>query len=177
MKKIISLLLVVTILLTGCSLMNEEKTPTDAVEAYLDSYKNLDDNVLDDLKDLVEDMTSYTSDQKERYHELMKEHYGDMSYEVKSETIDGDNATVEVEIEVRDYSLVMNTEPDMEEFKGEDGTYDEAKYYDFQLDMLESTTDKVKYTIVLTLTKEDGEWKVEEPNEIVKQKIHGIYTY
>lgn len=178
MKKIISLLFVVTILLTGCSLTkDDENTPTRQAEIYLDSYKNLDDNVMDDLTDLVENMESYTSDQRERYHELMKNHYSDMKYEIKSETIDGDNATVEVEIEVLDYSNVMSLEPNMEDFIDVDGNYDEKKYYDSQLDMLESVTNHVKYTIVLDFVKEDDNWKIVEPNEIVKQKIHGIYTY
>ena len=177
MKKIFTLLFVSVIILTGCSMKKENKnTPTYKVKEYMDSYSKLDDNLLDDLNDLVKDMKSYSSSQKERYKELMKKHYKDLTYDIKSEKIDGDEATVEVEIEVYDYSKVMNENVDMKEYQLDDGSYDTDAYYDYQLDQLEKVKNKVKYTIVFSLNKVDGEWTIIEPSEIVKQKIHGIYA-
>ena len=177
MKRIFTLLFVSVIILTGCSMKKENKnTPTYKVKEYMNSYNKLNDSLLDDLEKLVDDMKSYSDIQKERYRDLMKKHYKDLTYEIKSETIDGDNATVEVEIEVYDYSKVLNSNVDMKEYQLEDGSYDTDAYYDYQLDQLEKVKNKVKYTIVFSLNKNDGEWIIVEPSEIVKQKIHGIYA-
>lgn len=45
-------------------------------------------------------------DQKNTYSDIMKRQYEDLTYEIKDEVIDGDNATVTVEIEVYDYYKV-----------------------------------------------------------------------
>ena len=177
MKKIFTLLFVM-IIITGCSMSKEDKnTPTNKVKAYMDSYQKLDESLLDDLEDLIDGMDSYSDSQKERYRDLMKKHYKDLSYEIKSESINGDEALVEVEINVLDYSNVINDGVDTDNYKLEDGTYDTNAYYDYQLEQLESVNDKVKYTIVFSVKKINGEWIVEEPSDIVKQKIHGIYNY
>ena len=177
MKKILTLLFLSIIVITGCSMKKENKnTPTYKVKAYLDSYNKLDDNLLDDLNNLVDDMKSYSDTQKERYRELMKKHYKDLKYDIKSEKIDGDDATVEVEIEVYDYSKIMNKNVDMSEYKKDDGTYDMEAYYNYQLGQLEKVKNKVVYTINFSLKKENGEWTIIEPSEVVKQKIHGIYA-
>jgi hypothetical protein len=177
MKKIFTLLFISVFIFTGCSMKVENKnTPTYKVKTYLDSYNKLDDNLLDDLNDLIDDMKSYSDTQKERYRELMKKHYKDLKYDIKSEKIDGDDATVEVEIEVYDYSNIMNKNVDMSDFKKEDETYDMNAYYNYQLDQLEKVKNKVKYTINFSLKKDNGEWTIIEPSEVVKQKIHGIYA-
>lgn len=177
MKKIFTLLFAM-IIITGCSMSKEDKnTPANKVRAYMDSYQNLDESLLDDLDDLIDGMDSYSDNQKERYRELMKKHYKDLSYEIKSESISGNEALVEVEINVLDYSNVINNDTEVDNYQLEDGTYDTNAYYDYQLDQLESINDKVKYTVVFSVKQLNGEWIVEEPSEIVKQKIHGIYNY
>ena len=162
MKKIITLLLSIT-LMSGCSLGEDmTNTPTKKVEGYLNNYQTLNENVLTDLEDLISDM-DYKDDQKDRYRDIMKKHYQDLTYEIKDEKIDGDNATVEAEIEVKDYSDILTTDKDKDEFKDDEGEYDESKYYDYQLDLLEKA-------------KENGEWKLQEPSNTDKEKIHGIYV-
>ena len=42
---------------------------------------------------------------------------------------------------------------------------------------MEKVKEKVKYTLQLTLTKVDDEWKMDDLTETEKQKIHGIYDY
>ena len=177
MKKIFTLLLLLTIFITGCGKNKKMDTPSDKVRSYLDSYIHLDDNVLTNLDDMIDDMEYYTSDQKERYKKIMKNHYENISYEIKSETIEEDQAVVEVEIEVYDYNPIINNEYDEEDFVDEDGNYDIEKFNDFELDLLDNVDTKTKYTIVFNLTKEDNVWVIDEPNDIVKQKIHGIYSY
>lgn len=175
MKRILSLL-VLLLLISGCSLGKDmTNTPTKQVEAYLDSYQKLDDNVLNDLDTLVED-TEYNIEQKARYKEIMKKHYNNLDYEIKDEVIDGNNATVDVEIEVRDYSTILSEEINKDDYLGEDGTYDASKYYDAQLTKLESATQTVKYTITFNLTKKDNEWVIDDLDSTSMEKIHGIYV-
>lgn len=177
MKKILTLLLVLSIFLVGCTMNKNKETPSEKVANYLDSYNKLDDNVLTDLDNLVDNMGDYNSNQQERYKKLMKKHYKDLKYKIKSENIEEDQAVVEVEIEVYDYSGIMNGSVMEEDFTDEDGNYDMNKYNDYQLDLLENVNNKVKYTIIFNLTKQDGNWVLEDPNDTIIQKIHGIYAY
>ena len=177
MKKVLTLLLLLPIFLTGCGKDKKMETPSDKVKNYLDSYVKLDDNILTDLDNMIDKMVDYTDNQKERYKKIMKHHYENISYEIKSETIDGDNASVDVEIEVYDYSPIINTEYDKEDFVDKDGKYDVEKFNDFELDLFDNINTKTKYTVTFNLTKQDGVWVIDEPDDIVKQKIHGIYNY
>ena len=177
MKKLFTLLLILPIFITGCGKDKKMDTPTDKVKNYLDSYIHLDDNVLTDLDDMIDNMNDYTSNQKEKYKKIMKRHYENITYEIKEETIDNDIATVEVEIEVYDYNPVLNKEYDENEFTDDEGKFDIEKFNDYELDLLDKVANKTKYTILFTLSKEDNEWVIDEPDDIVKQKIHGIYNY
>ena len=107
MKKLFLLLIGVMSLftLTGCdSLMN---TPTKRVEALLNSYKMEDKKVLEQLDKVLLSETIMDSSLKERYRNLMLRQYRDLTYKIKNETIDGNNATVEVEIMVYDYNSAI----------------------------------------------------------------------
>ena len=175
MKKILSLVVII-LLISGCSLgKNMENTPTKKVEAYLDSYQKLDDNVLNDLDTLIED-TEYSVEQKARYKQIFKKHYSNMTYEIKDEVIDGESATVDVEVNVNDYSKILNEQVNEDEFKDENGVYSPSKYYDYQLDKLERATEKIKYTITFHLTKKDNNWVIDDLDETSVKKIHGIYV-
>ena len=119
------------VLLSGCTMDN---TPTKKGEKFLDSYKNQDETVLSQLKDMVDTDSLMDDTQKETYQDIIKKQYKDMSYEIKDETIDGDTATVTAEIEVYDYYKInkdaedyYNKNPD--EFKSVtgNGVVDDAK--------------------------------------------------
>ena len=101
MKKIIAVILL-TLVFTGCgsNLMN---TPTKKVEAMLNNYITLDSKVIEDLDETLLTETIMNNDQKEHYKKILKRQYQNLSYTIKDETIDGDKATVEVEINVYDY--------------------------------------------------------------------------
>ncbi len=176
MKKII-FTLVALFLLVGCDIGKDmTNTPTKKVEAYLDSYQKLDDNVLNDLDTLIEN-TEYTVEQKARYREIMKKHYGNIKYEIKDEKIDGDTATVDTEIEVNDYSKILSEEPNQSDFLDEDGNYDMSLYFDYQLERIEKATERIKYNITFKLTKKDNDWVISDLDEVSKEKIHGIYMH
>lgn len=182
MKRILAFL-TVFLVLTGCSLSDVDNTPTKKVEAFLNNYQTLDQEVLDDLDVVIAKETNFTNDQREKYRDILKKHYQNLNYEIKDETINGDKATVEVEIEVTDFYKAMEDADDYlttnrDDFLDENGIYDEVKYIEYRLGLLENAKDTVKYTLNLTLTKnDDGEWVLDDLDDTEEQKILGMYKY
>ena len=180
MKKIAILFLV--LILTGCSLSNMDNTPTKKVEKYLNEYQTLDSNVLSKLDSIVDQEELLDDDQKITYRDILKKHYQDLVYKVKEETINGDKATVEVEIEVSDYTKVLKQAEDYRvtnesEFLNDTGAFDENIFNNYKLDLLKNNKERVKYTIYFSLTKTDGEWTLDELTQTEQEKILGIYEY
>jgi len=176
MRKIMWVL-VLTLLLAGCELGTDmTNNPTSKVEGYLDGYKRLDQSVLTDLDRMIEN-NKYTIEQRTSYKELMKKHYRDLTYEIKDETVNGNRATVEVEIEVTDYNKALSEDANPNDYLDDEGNYSESKHYDYQLNLMKDSSDRVKYTIIFYLTKEKDEWTLDELSETTKEKIHGIYKY
>lgn len=179
MKKIIVFLLTL-FLFTGCD--NVMNTPTKRVEEFLNKYQRMDEEVLTQLDDTLKEDLTLNDTQKDSYRDLMKNQYKNLVYTIKDETVDGDNATVTVEIEVYDYNkaskeadeyLVAN----QSEFLLEDGSVDNVKFMDYKINQMKDTNEKVKYTLELTLTKKDDKWVMDDITEMDRQKIHGIYNY
>lgn len=184
MKKI-AIFLIGIVLVTGCSCGNTKltmDTPTKKVEKFLSNYQTLNEDVLKQLDEAVDKETEFTEEQKKEYKELMKDHYKNLKYEIKDEVIDGDHATVTVEIEVTDYSKIM-TDADSyltehpDEFNNTDGIYDVSLFTKYRLDRLKEANDTVKYTLDLTLTKVDDEWTLDTISDTDESKIHGMYVY
>ena len=69
----------------------------------------------------------------------------------------------------------MLNNPD--EFINEEGLQDMETFMDFKIDMISKSTERVKYTLDLTLLKDGDNWKMDDITEIDRQKIHGIYNY
>jgi uncharacterized protein with gpF-like domain len=107
MKRIFTFL-AFALILTGCSIGEDmDNTPTKQVEAYLNNYQTLDSNVLAKLDAVVENEEMFDEDQKVTYRDILKKHYQDLTYTIKEETVNGDKATVEAEIEVNDYTKAI----------------------------------------------------------------------
>lgn len=181
MKRILSIIFLVGMFLfTGCdALMN---SPTKEVEKFLNMYKTLDNSVTTQLDATLAANTELTTAQKGIYRDLMKKQYQNMAYKIKDETIDGSSAAVEVEVEVYDYASIISTSKTystshQDEFQKEDKTFDTEKYNDYELESLGKAKEKVKYTLTLTLTKENRKWVLDDITEIERQKIHGLYAY
>jgi len=180
MKKII--LSVVTLLLFTCGCDSMMNTPTKRVEEFLNKYQRQDNEVLTQLDNTVNESNyEFTNDQMNSYKELMKKQYKNLTYLIKEETIDGDDAIVTVEIEVYDYNNAINNaeayyiaNPD--EFKNDNGEIDNVKYVDYRIKQMQDTKDKIKYTLNLTLTKQDKTWVLNNITEVDRQKIHGMYN-
>lgn len=181
MKKYLIVLFTV-LLLTGCGTKKLMNTPTKKVEMFFENYQTLNDDVISQLDDTVAASKDFNDTQKDKYKALMKKHYQNIKYDVKDEKVDGDKATVTVEIEVKDYSKAMEEadlylEEHKKEFVDEEGNYSKSKFMDYRLDKLEKVEDTVKYTLELSLTKIDDEWKLDDISDSDQQKINGIYNY
>ena len=181
MKKVLSIL-GLALIMTGCSLGNMDNTPTKKVEEYLNNYQTLNSNVLTEIDALVDQEEMFDEDQQTTYRDIMKKHYQDLTYIIKEETVNGDKATVEAEIEVNDYTKALTEAENYrttneDEFLNDEGTFDETLFNTYKLDLLKSNKERVKYTIYFSLTKSGNEWVLDELTETEQEKILGIYEY
>ncbi len=178
-KTIFTLLLLSIFLLVGCSMDN---TPTKKVENFLNNYRSLDESVITQMEEIVKGDNLMNDDQKTTYKDVLRKQYQDLNYVVKDERVDGDTATVEVEIEVYDYYKVTKDaetyyQEHADEFKDDKGVLSESKYVDYRIDKMKNQKDKVKYTLTFTLTKVDNVWVLDDIDDTTRQKIHGLYAY
>lgn len=183
MKKylIISVALLV-VFITGCSLTNIDNTPTKQVEKVLNNYKNQEETVTTQLDKIVSTDVTMNDIQKETYKTILKRQYSNMMYKVKDEVIDGNEATVTVQIEVTDFYKIT-TEADeylltnASQFNNAEGTYDNSLFIDYKLNKLDKATNKVTYTIDFKVAKVDDLWQVQPLSDSDIEKIHGLYAY
>lgn len=180
MKKFLLVLTTCLLVLTGCD-SNMDNTPTKKVEAFLNNYQSLDNSVLEDLDSVLAADTSLNDDDRKEYRQFMEKHYKDLKYEIKDEKIDGDKATVEAEVTVRNYTKSVSDaenykSQNKDEFNGEDGNYDATLFSTYRLDEIKKVTETSTYTINFTLTKENDEWKLNELSDEDLNKINGLYA-
>ena len=144
-------------------------SPTSRVEELFTKYQKLDEDISMGIENVV-NQQDLTKDHKERYRKLLERQYKNLSYEIKDELIDGDNATVLVEIEVVDYKKAIS------DLTFDSDNYTKESYDEEKLGRLEKTQDKVKYTLEVKVRKDDdGNWKVEALTPEQIKKIQGMY--
>lgn len=174
MKKVLYFLVAI-VLLTGCSCTaNMGNTPTKKVEDYLNKYQTNDDDVVSDLDDVLTNDTTLTADERNDYSDFMKTHYRDMQYEIKDETIDGDTATVDAEVTVRNYADAVNEANDYR-LNNPDEFDDNNTFASYRLGKMKEVTDTETYTIIFHLTKENEEWKIDDLSDDDLRKLEGLY--
>lgn len=169
-KKLIFGMLLVSLLFifTGCTdLMN---TPTKRVEELFSKYQTLDKDITKEIDTLVKS-ENLTDEEANRYRNIIEKQYKMLVYNVKDEKIDGDNATVTVQIEVLDYKSAIQKV----DLNYQDDNYDKIKYTQDKLEALEQTKDKVTYTIEVPLVKKDKKWQVSNLSNDDLKKIQGMY--
>lgn len=182
MKKIF-LTIIMACTLAGCSLgADMDNTPTKQVEKYLNNYQTLNTNVLSELDSIVDNEITFNETQKNDYRDILKKHYQDLNYTIKEETVNGDKATVEVEIEVNDYTKALKqAESDRtakaSDFYDNSNNFDESKFNDYRLKLLKDNKEKVKYTLYFSLTKNQNEWVLDSLTDTEQEKLLGIYEY
>ena len=67
-----------------------------------------------------------------------------------------------------------NVDKNKEDFY-ENNVFNNEKFWDYKLDKMENTKDRIKYTFDLSLTKIDDDWHLDQLLETDRQKIHGLY--
>lgn len=179
MKKILIILSI--LLLVGCD-KDLNNTPTKRVEVFLSNYQSLSEEVEAKIITDVDNMPNLTDEEKEKYVNLWKKHYQGMTYEIKDEMIDGDDATVTVEVNVNDYSKVMTATSEYltnnpEVFQDENGNHSFEMYNDYRLEELSKSNDKVTYTIDFKAKKINKKWVLQELTAEENLKLSGMYKY
>ena len=179
MKKCI-FTVVILMLLTGCT--NISNTPTKQVEALFNKYQTLDQEVLDDLDKVIDDNNYFSVETRQEYREIIKNQYKNLTYKIKEETVDADNALVTVEINVIDFSRILASSIDyknnnLEEFSDANGQYQPSLYSKYVIEQMKDAKDRIKYTLDIKLSKIDNEWRINEIDSETEDKILGIYQY
>ena len=196
--KIVVSAFILLLVIVGCS--NNMSTPTNKVEEFLGKYQSMDEDVLKQLDQVIKDDDSMNDDQKDKYKALMEKQYQNLSYKIENEDIQGDSATVDVEIEVLDYATTASKAQEYyNEHKEEieekyndkkednDNSLENAEddvlqaveesvaYINYKLEELETANDTVTYNMTFYLTKEDGEWILQDISDLDRKKLHGLY--
>ena len=180
MKKLL-IFLIAILFVTGCGCTKTtSNTPTEEVKKLFSDYNSLNSGVLIQL-DSVMSSENLTDSQKSKYKDILKKQYEDLKYQIIDEVITDNKATVTTEIAVYDLrSVITKSDEYLEEHKEDfyetdTNTVDTSKYWDYKLEQMGKTTDRVKYTIDFTLTKVDNKWVLDDLLETDRQKIHGLY--
>ena len=196
--KIVVSAFILLLVIVGCS--NNMSTPTNKVEEFLGKYQSMDEDVLKQLDQVIKDDDTMNDDQKDKYKALMEKQYQNLSYKIENEDIQGNSATVDVEIEVLDYATTASKaqeyynehKEEIEEKyndKKEDNdnsledagddvlqaVEESAAYINYKLEELETANDTVTYDMTFYLTKEDGEWILQDISDLDRKKLHGLY--
>lgn len=184
--------------LSGCTMsMN---TPTSKVEEFLGKYQNMDNDVIVQLDQVLSEDDTMNDEQKDKYRAILEKQYQNLSYKIENENVNGDEATVDVEIEVLDYATTINAakkyyeehkdeienkykeeqsdndnvSEDVEEGSGE-AIEKSVAYINYKLQELQNVNDTTTYNITFTLIKKDGKWQLQNITDLDLQKIHGLY--
>ena len=153
-------------MLVGCSMAN---TPTSKVEALFNKYQTLDKDIDSGIDDILNEQ-NLSESHSERYRKILEKQYKNLTYQIKEEKIDGEDASVMVEVEVLDYKNAIS------DFYFDSNIYTKETYDEEKLNRLEDVKDKVVYTLELNLIKKsNGDWELNGlTNEDIK-KIQGMY--
>lgn len=179
MKKItlVIMAILVSLSLTGCM---GAMTPSEKVENLMNRYIKNDPDIVTELDTYIKEQ-NLSDEQKERYKKIILNEYATIEYKIKNETIVEDDAKVEVDIIVKDLYKASKDAGDylvdhVKEFYESD-VYDENKFINYKLEIMEKSESKKDYTIYIDLVKKEGNWIIEEIDEETLEKIHGIYDY
>ena len=186
------------IFLAGCS--TSMNTPTSKVEEFLGKYQKMGDDVSVQLDEVLSKDDTMTAEQKDKYRSILEKQYQNLSYKIENEEINGEEATVDVEIEVLDYATTIRDakkyyEEHKEEIESsnekeqsdndnlledavegsEEAIENSAAYIDYKLKELQNVSDTTTYNITFYLIKKNGEWQLQNITDLDLQKIHGLY--
>lgn len=166
MNKKLLFLVVPVLFLVACTMAN---TPTSKVEELFSKYQKIDNEIKREITAVLDEQ-NLSEAQKERYRKVLENQYKNLTYQIKDEVIDGNTATVNVEIEVLDLKKAIDN------LVFDNSIYTKETYDEEKLNRLESAKDKVKYSLQLTASKQDdGSWRLNALTNEETKKIQGMY--
>lgn len=176
-KRYLFISLIILFITFGCGMGN---TPKAKVADVLKRYNNNDDIVKTELGDYLNAL-DLDNENLSGYQEVYLRQYSDLKYNIKDERIDGDLATVTVELTVYDYHKAekdINNYISMnqEKFYDDNDVYDPNKALEYRIKELGKAKDTIDYTVDFTLTKIDNVWTVDSFTNEQLEKIHGTYA-
>lgn len=161
--------------------IDTEITDDDQKDRYrtlmVNQYKNMEyeikDEIIEDDNAVVEvEVTVYDyASAIKNSNTYLNEHLDEFKKDEK-ETINENDADDETTKDTEDDE--MDTNKDNNDTIT-DADYDDTKFMDYKLSLMEKVTDKVKYTIEFTLTKVNDEWQLDSLSNSDIEKLHGIY--
>ena len=167
-------ILIITILslsmmLVGC----KSETPTDVVNAYFEQLKNGDSEQANEFIESAmfqedeETSEGTTEETDEVMDEALKLYLSKIDAKVLSEEIDGDNATVEVEINGPNFSnMMMEVIGESLEYAFSVKEIDDDYMSKSFLEKVKSSKSETR-TGQVNLTKEEKEWKIKSDDNIL----------
>lgn len=184
-KKIVIALITVALSMFGCFACGcSQQTPSDVANGLLSAMQNGDSEKISKYCNSIDIDYSAMSESDSLDNKLTKEQQDvidnfakkvkDFDYKVVSETVDGDSATVDVEINTYNFGDIFKEV--ISEYIGQAfgyafvGNATEEKLVGLLVDILgdkmEGMTEKnYNKTITFALTKSDNVWKVNEVND------------
>lgn len=174
MKKIITIIILIILSFYTIACNNTLNTPSDEAMKLLNRYQNLDNIILLALDKSINNNSEMNKIQKQEYKDILIRQYQNLSYKIKNEIINNENATVDVELEVLNYhsSLLSSREYYINH---NDEFNEENTYIDYKLNQLKKVNDKIKYNLTLNLTRDNNVWKLRKISRDDLKKIHGLY--
>ncbi len=161
--------------------IDTEITDDDQKDRYrtlmVNQYKNMEyeikDEIIEDDNAVVEvEVTVYDyASAIKNSNTYLNEHLDEFKKDEK-ETINENDANDETTKDTEDDEMDTNDDNDD---TITDADYDDTKFMDYRLFLMEKVTDKVKYTIEFTLTKVNDEWQLDSLSNSDIEKLHGIY--
>ena len=176
-KKLLIILL--ALMFTGCS--SSINSPTSTVESFFYKYQINEEEIMMQLDNSLKDEKFLNDKLKTNYKTIMKRQYQDLRYNITDEQINGKHAIVMIELEVYDYKNAMNEADDYliinkQDFSDDLGNINYEKFMNYKMEKMKNIKDRIKYTIELHLTEVNEKWEIDNIDESIRQKIHGIYN-
>lgn len=150
-------------------------------------YKNMEyeikDEIIEDDNAVVEaEITVYDyASAIKNSNTYLNEHVDEFKKETKQTISEVEEKVEDAADKVKEKTneVTNDVKDKVDEATGNNNTtnkdYDETKFMDYKLSLMEKVTDKVKYTIEFTLTKVNDEWQLDALSNSDIEKLHGIY--
>ena len=185
MKKLLSLMLAVTLVfsLVACGGSGEtaEQATKNALDAIKSAYSEKAKEYVDydELLDMGEDKKLDTEEQV-KSDEMAKIIFEGLEYEILGSTENGESATVTANITNKDMSSVMSnliSQAFALAFSGLSGDEMDAKFEELMVELIQTEDKKVTEEINIDLVKADGKWKINMNDAFIDALSGGMMSY